>query len=137
MGDGETCEGEIWESALAAHSYGLGNLIGIVDRNRQLMTSFDGDYVKLEPYADKWRAFGWGVVELDGHNMAQLIDAIDALPDPDSNQPTLLLCNTIKGKGVSFMEHSIGWHAGSLNKEDTQAALAEIEEAWALERSVD
>jgi transketolase len=69
MGDGETCEGEIWEAANTAGSYKLGNLIGIVDRNKQLMTCHDGDRMDLEPYADKWKAFNWNVVEVDGHDM--------------------------------------------------------------------
>jgi transketolase len=127
MGDGETCEGEIWESALTASSYKLGNLIGIVDRNKQLMTSFDSDYINLEPYPDKWKAFGWNVIEVDGHDMASLIDTLDALPPSDSQQPTLILCNTIKGKGVSFMEKNIGWHAGSLSEEDMNKALDDVE----------
>jgi transketolase len=137
MGDGETCEGEIWESALSASSYKLGNLIGIVDRNKQLMTSYDGDYVRLEPYADKWRAFGWKVTELDGHDMGLLIDTLDDLPPSNSDQPTLLLCNTLKGKGVSFMEHNIGWHAGSLGEEDMHTALVDIEKDWENQRRID
>lgn len=136
MGDGETCEGEIWESASVASSYRLGNLVGIVDRNKQFMTSYDGDFIYQEPYADKWRAFGWNVIELNGHDMGLLIDTLDTLPELDSKRPTLLLCNTVKGKGVSFMERNIGWHAGSLSKEDAQAATAELEAAWTKERSV-
>jgi transketolase len=134
MGDGETCEGEIWEAAQSGSSYKLGNLIGIVDRNRQMMTSFDGDYINQEPYAAKWMAFGWEVVEIDGHNMNQIIVAFDALPEYSSEQPVLLLCNTVKGKGVSFMERNIGWHAGSLTAEDAAMAIAEIEDAWTKEK---
>ena len=72
MGDGETCEGSVWEAAISGHALGLGNLVAIVDRNKQLMTSFSEDSVKLEPYADKWRAFGWNVVEIDGNDMEQV-----------------------------------------------------------------
>ena len=135
MGDGETCEGEIWEAANTASSYNLGNLIGIVDRNKQLMTSFDGDYMKLEPYADKWRAFNWNVVEIDGHNMAQIIDALDNLPPVTNSKPTAIIASTIKGKGVPFMERNIGWHAGALSKEDMDKATAEIDAALAKVRS--
>ena len=92
MGDGETCEGEVWEAANTAGSYKLGNLIGVIDRNKQMMTSFDGDYMNLEPYADKWRAFNWNVVEIDGHNMAQIIDALDNLPPITNKKPTALIC---------------------------------------------
>jgi transketolase len=135
MGDGETCEGEVWEAANTAGSYKLGNLVGIIDRNKQLMTSFDNEYVHLEPYADKWRAFNWNVVELDGHDMGQIVDALDNLPPATTEKPTALIGRTIKGKGVSFMERDIGWHAGALSAEDTQKALADIEADFANERS--
>jgi transketolase len=131
MGDGESCEGEIWEAANTAGSYKLGNLIGIVDRNRQMMTSFDGDYMHLEPYASKWRAFNWNVVELDGHDMAQIVDALDNLPPVTSEKPTVLIASTVKGKGVSFMERNVGWHAGALSKEDMEKAMADIEANYA------
>jgi transketolase len=135
MGDGETCEGEVWEAANTAGSYKLGNLIGIVDRNKQLMTSFDGDYMHLEPYADKWRAFNWNVVELNGHDMGQIVDALDKLPPITNEKPTMLIASTVKGKGVSFMEKNIGWHAGALSHEDMQKAMADIEAGFAKERS--
>lgn len=136
MGDGETCEGEIWESAMTASSYKLGNLVGIVDRNRQMMTQYTEDYMNMDPYSDKWKAFGWNVVELDGHDIKALTDAFDQLPSPDSNKPTMLVCNTIKGKGVSFMEKTLGWHAGCLGQADMEKALAEVEEAWGKNKEV-
>ncbi len=135
MGDGETCEGEIWEAANTAGSYKLGNLIGIVDRNRQLMTTFDNDYMRLEPYADRWRAFNWNVVEIDGHDMAQIVDALDGIPEVTAEKPTVIIASTVKGKGVSFMERDIGWHAGALSKEDAEKALADIEADFARARS--
>jgi transketolase len=135
MGDGETCEGEIWEAANTAGSYKLGNLIGLVDRNKQLMTSFDNQYMNLEPYADKWRAFNWNVVEIDGHNMGQIIDALDNLPPITNLKPTAIIASTVKGKGVSFMEKNLGWHAGALSKEDMEKAIAEIDDACAEGRS--
>jgi transketolase len=136
MGDGETCEGEVWEAANTAGSYQLGNLVGIVDRNKQMMTSFDGDSMVLEPYADKWRAFNWNVVEIDGHNMAQIVDALDNLPKVGTNKkPTAIIASTVKGKGVSFMERNIGWHAGALSKEDMDKAMAEVDAAAAKIRS--
>ena len=126
MGDGETCEGSVWEAAMTAGSYKLGNLTAIIDRNRQLMTSFSEDIMILEPYADKWRSFGWNVVECDGHNIAELVSVVDNMPSVDSLKPTAIICETVKGKGVSFMERNIGWHAGSLSEEDMQKALAEL-----------
>lgn len=130
MGDGETCEGSVWEAAMYAGSKGLGNLIAIIDRNRQFMTRYsDEDFIKLEPYVDKWRAFGWNAMEIDGHDMTAIVDALDALPASDSDKPTVIICDTVKGKGVSFMEHNLSWHAGNMNSEQMQQALQELEEA--------
>lgn len=126
LGDGETGEGSVWESVMAARSNRLGNLVALVDRNRQLMTSFGEDLVLLEPYPDKWRAFGWRVVEVDGHDMAAIVDALDELPPSDSGVPTVLICATVKGKGVDFMERSLAWHAGSLTPEDHSRAMASL-----------
>jgi len=134
MGDGETCEGEIWEAANTAASYKLGNLIGIVDFNKQLMSSMADEAMSFAHYADRWRAFGWDVKEIDGHNMAQIIDAIDSIPPITHNKPTAIIANTIKGKGVSFMEKVVGWHAGSLSKEDTEKAIKDVEAAYLKER---
>ena len=135
MGDGETCEGEIWEAANTAGSYKLGNLIGVVDKNNQLMSSMAGEAMSFEHYGDRWRSFGWDVVELDGHDMGQIVDALDNLPPITHDKPTVLICNTIKGKGVSFMEKVVGWHAGSLSKADMEKAIADVEAAYAKERS--
>lgn len=127
LGDGETGEGSVWEAAMAARSNELGNVVAFIDRNKQLMTSFDGERVVLEPYPDKWRAFGWNVVEVDGHDMSALVDAIDGLPLPDSDRPTAVICSTVKGKGVDFMERKLGWHAGSLGAADLKRAMASLE----------
>ncbi|MDQ1129656.1 transketolase [Microbacterium sp. SORGH_AS_0888] len=126
LGDGETGEGSVWEAVMAARSNKLGNLVAFVDRNRQLMTSFAEERVMFEPYPDKWRAFGWNVIELDGHDMSQLVAAIDALPAPDSDVPTVIVAETVKGKGVDFMERNLAWHAGSLGAADLERALAAL-----------
>lgn len=126
LGDGETGEGSVWEAAMAARSNKLGNLVAFVDRNRQLMTSFAEERVVFEPYPDKWAAFGWNVVHVDGHDMAQLVEAIDALPPTDSDRPTVVVCETVKGKGVDFMEHNLAWHAGSLGAADLERAMAAL-----------
>ena len=127
LGDGETGEGSVWEAVMAGRSQKLGNLVAFVDRNRQLMTSFAEERVMFEPYPDKWRAFGWNVIEVDGHDMAQLVDAIERLPDPDSDVPTVVVCETVKGKGVDFMERNLAWHAGSLGADDLTRALAALD----------
>lgn len=126
LGDGETGEGSVWEAAMAARSNELGNLVAFIDRNRQLMTSFAGERVVFEPYPDKWRAFGWNVIEVDGHDMGQLVTAIDGLPDTASDRPTVVICDTVKGKGVDFMERNLAWHAGSLGAADLERALAAL-----------
>ncbi|WP_243226501.1 transketolase [Microbacterium sp. CIAB417] len=126
LGDGETGEGSVWEAVMAARSNRLGNLVAFVDRNRQLMTSFAEERVAFEPYPDKWRAFGWNVVHIDGHDMGQLVEALDALPEPDSETPTVIVAETIKGKGVDFMERNLAWHAGSLGAADLERALAAL-----------
>jgi transketolase len=126
LGDGETGEGSVWEAAMAARSRELGNLVAFVDRNRQLMTSFSEDLVVLEPYPDKWRAFGWNVVQVDGHDMQALVEAFDGLPPTDSDRPTVIICDTVKGKGIDFMERSIDWHAGSLGVADLERASSAL-----------
>jgi transketolase len=126
LGDGETGEGSVWEAAMAARSNQLGNLVAFVDRNRQLMTSFAEERVVFEPYPDKWAAFGWNVVMIDGHDMGQLVNAIDALPPTDSNRPTVVICETVKGKGVDFMERNLAWHAGSLGAVDLERAMTAL-----------
>ncbi|MCW5951252.1 MAG: transketolase [Propionibacteriaceae bacterium] len=133
LGDGETGEGSVWEAVMAARSNELGNLIAFVDRNRQLMTSFAEERVVFEPYPDKWRAFGWNVIETDGHDMAQLVAAIDALPPSDSDRPTVVICETVKGKGVDFMERNLAWHAGSLGAADLERAIAALKNSRAKE----
>lgn len=130
MGDGECGEGSIWEAALTAAHYKLGNLIGFVDKNG---LSFDGrieDLMALEPLADKWRSFGWNVVEVDGHDMGQLAQAVDNLPPADSDVPTVIIGDTVKGNGISFMENDVSWHAGTISEEKYAQAVAELTKAY-------
>lgn len=127
LGDGETGEGSVWEAAMTARSNELGNLVAIVDRNRQLMTSHAEERIAFEPYTDKWRAFGWNVIEVDGHDMSALVEAIDALPPASGNRPTVIIAETVKGKGVDFMERNLAWHAGSLGAADLERALTALE----------
>lgn len=135
LGDGETGEGSVWEAAMAARSNELGNLVAFVDRNRQLMTSMAEERVAFEPYTDKWAAFGWNVVHVDGHDMAALVRVIDELPAPGSDRPTVVVAETVKGKGVDFMERNLAWHAGSLGKADLERALNALNTAFAASRS--
>ncbi len=127
LGDGELNEGQVWEAAMSAAHYGLGNLVAIVDANG---TSLDGpvsDVMGVEPIAAKWEAFGWRVTEFDGHDIGSLRAWSDDLPAVDSSTPTVLVARTTKGKGVSFMESDAGWHLGYLGAEDRVRAVDEIE----------
>ncbi|MCI8597212.1 MAG: transketolase [Lachnospiraceae bacterium] len=131
VGDGECGEGSIWEAAMAAVKHKLGNLIVFVDRN---FLSFDGsteEYMPLNDMAARWRAFNWNVIEVkDGNDMQQLVEAVDSLPKPDSEVPTVVVCNTVKGHGISFMENNSKWHAGMIDSDNYQAAVAEIKDAY-------
>lgn len=130
MGDGEQHEGTIWEAAMSAPHFGLGNLIAFVDRNRMSLEGPTEQIMRLEPFADKWRAFGWRVIEVDGHDMAAWIDALDGLPEPGSDVPTVFIANTLKGKGVAFMEDQAAWHIGRIDPQQCQSAIEELEETF-------
>ena len=125
MGDGECCEGSIWEAAMSAPHFKLGNLIGIVDRNRYMIDGETEDVMPLEPFADKWRAFGWEVVEVDGHDFEQLDEAL-AKAWAATDVPVLILAHTIKGKGVDFMENNVVYHYASADSELCARAKASI-----------
>ena len=125
MGDGECCEGSVWEAAMAAAHFKLGNLIGIVDRNRFMIDGETEDVMPLEPFADKWRAFGWEVVEVDGHDFDQLDEAL-ARAWAATDVPVLILAHTIKGKGVDFMENNVVYHYASADSELCARAKASI-----------
>lgn len=126
MGDGETQEGSIWETAMAASNYKLNNLVGIVDRNKIQQCGFTEDVMALEPYKDKWTAFGWRVLEIDGHNMNEILLALDTPSDND--KPTLILSNTVKGKGISFMENDNNWHGGGAISKFSNEAMEEVKD---------
>ena len=125
MGDGECGEGSIWEAAMSASHFKLGNVIGIVDRNRLMIDGKTEDVMALEPFADKWRAFGWDVVEIDGHDFDQLDEALSRAWAA-TEQPVLILANTIKGKGVDFMENNVVYHYASADSELCAKAKASI-----------
>ena len=130
-GDGETNEGSVWEAAMAAAHYGLGNLVCIVDKNNLSLDGPTKDVMNMEPYADKWRAFNWNVLETDGNDMRLLCETLDAIPDVDSDRPTLIVAHTVKGKGISFMEDRTEWHAGTIPTDEMyRQCLAELERSF-------
>lgn len=125
LGDGECQEGSIWEAAMAAAHYRLDNLVAIVDRNGVQEDGPTEQIMALEPFADKWRAFGWAVAEVDGHDVEDLSRVLHALPVA-AGKPSLVLARTVKGKGVSFAEHDHAWHYGKLSAEQRERALADL-----------
>ena len=115
LGDGECDEGSNWEAAMSINAFHATNVISFVDRNKCMIDGRTEDVMPLEPFADKWRAFGFHVFDIDGHNMMELSDAIDyALGEPDA--PVMIIANTIKGEGIDFMEDDFHWHYGAVDE---------------------
>ncbi|WP_214630202.1 transketolase [Paenibacillus agaridevorans] len=125
MGDGEQAEGSVWEAAMAGAHYKLDNLIGIVDRNRLQISGTTENVMGLDPLDEKWAAFGWNVVALDGNDMGALVEALEAAPAAPG-KPTLILADTVKGKGISFAENVPHWHHHVPSTEELDRALAEL-----------
>ncbi len=128
MSDGECDEGTTWESALIAKQFGLGNLVAIVDRNRLQSFGDTEKTISLEPFKSKWESFGWNVFDVDGHNHKEIKAVIENIKKEGKNQPNLIICNTVKGKGVSFMENQVVWHYRPPTDEQLAAALRELED---------
>jgi transketolase len=126
MGDGEQQEGSIWEAAMAAPQFKLDNLCAIVDNNGLQIDGATKDVMNVEPLADKYRAFGWNVIEIDGHNLSEVDKAYLQFKETKGN-PTAIIAKTIKGKGVSYMENLAQWHGKVPSKELVQKALEEID----------
>jgi transketolase len=126
-GDGELQEGSNWEAAMAGAHYQLDNLTVIVDRNRLQQGAGTEETMRLEPLADKWRAFGWSVTELDGHDYGQLLDTFARMPF-EQGKPNCIIAHTHKGQGISFMQDKVAWHHKIPNAEELAMALAELEE---------
>ncbi len=129
IGDGEMQEGQIWECAMSAPKFELSNLVVILDANGGQIDGPVNQVMPLDPISDKWKAFNWNVLEIDGHNMDQILKALAEarkLRDGGSKKPTFILAHTIKGKGVSFMEDPIAWHGVAPKVADRDRALAEL-----------
>jgi transketolase len=125
LGDGECDEGQVWEAAMFAPNYKLDNLIAIVDFNTLQLGGFTRDIMNLEPFIAKWAAFKWEVIEINGHDMQQIIDALRQAMTV-KGKPTVIIAHTIKGKGVSFMENNVDFHGKAPNKSETEIALKEL-----------
>ena len=131
MGDGEQGEGSIYEAAMAGNKYQLDNLVAIIDRNHLQISGDTEDVMPIDSIKERWSAFGWDVISMNGDSMEDIVKTFDAI-DYTNKKPHLLISNTTKGKGVSFMEGIAKWHHGVLNEEQCKAAVAEIEERICL-----
>ena len=127
LGDGEINAGTIWEGVLVAAKYQLGNLVAILDYNGIQQTGSTAQVMPTEPIADKWRSFGWHTIEMHGHNMAHVLDALDEADEVHA-RPVVIIARTTKGKGVSFFEYNHYWHGSAPTAEQYTAARAELEE---------
>ena len=126
LGDGEIQEGNIWEAAMAAAHYKCDNLCAVLDYNGFQIDGKVKDIMNLEPLVAKWQAFGWHTIEIDGHNMKEILAAYDQANDT-KGKPAIIIAHTIKGKGVSFMENVVDFHGRAPTKEETEKALKELE----------
>ncbi|MCP1357568.1 transketolase [Aneurinibacillus migulanus] len=125
LGDGEIQEGMVWEAAMAAGHYKLDNLVAILDYNHLQIDGNVEDIMNVGPVADKFRAFNWHVIEIDGHNLEEIISALDEAKTV-KGMPTFIVAHTVKGKGVSYMENACGWHGTAPNAEQLAQALEEL-----------
>ena len=125
LGDGECDEGQVWEGAMAAAHFKVDNMVAIVDNNGQQIDGWNRDVMNLDPFNKKWQAFGWHVIEVDGHDLAQLIDAFNQAK-LIKGQPTVIIAHTIKGKGVSFMENNLDFHGKAPTAAEVERALKEL-----------
>ncbi|MBI0582694.1 MAG: transketolase [Methanomassiliicoccus sp.] len=128
MGDGELQEGQNWEAAMLASHYKLDNVTAFVDRNKMQIDGPTEHIMSLEPLVDKWKAFGWNVIEINGHNMRQILEACEKASQV-TGKPTMIIAHTIKGKGVSFMEGAVAFHGKAPNADEYRIALKELGES--------
>ena len=127
IGDGESQEGQIWEAAMSAPKFKLDNLVCILDYNKAQIDGYVNDVMPLEPIAEKWKSFGWHVINIDGHDFDQIFGAFEEAR-ATKGKPTFIIADTLKGKGVSFMENVVDWHGVAPNAEQAELALKELNE---------
>ncbi|MGC8970924.1 MAG: transketolase [bacterium] len=125
IGDGESQEGQVWEAAMSARKFKLDHLIGITDRNGLQIDGDTESIMPLDPLVDKWRAFGWNVIEIDGHNYSQILLAVEKAKE-NKDSPTMIIAHTIKGKGVSFMENVVDFHGKAPSLKEWESAMVEL-----------
>jgi transketolase len=125
IGDGELAEGQIWEAAMAAVNYKIDNLVAFVDRNRLQATGAVAKRFNTNPLAEKWMAFGWNVIQIDGHDVGRILDALDQA-DAVKGRPTVIIAETVKGKGISFAENNAAFHNGAMSPEQFETAKNDL-----------
>ncbi len=135
LGDGESNEGQVWEAAMAAPKFKLDNLVAILDRNRIQQDGFTEDVMPLDPLRDKWLAFNWNVIEIDGHKVEQIIDALNRASQIE-DKPTLVVANTIKGNGIKHMTNNPQWHGKAPPRKHTPVLLQELESECLIAPSI-
>jgi transketolase len=127
LGDGELAEGQIWEAAMSAAHFKLGSLVAIVDRNGLCIDGPTEEVMSVEPLAERFQGFGWDTRRIDGHDFDQIISTLDTLPAPGTGRPTVIIADTVKGRGVAMMEGALNWHVGNLVADDYDTVMAELD----------
>lgn len=130
LSDGEMCEGSTWEAFLAARHHRVGNLVAIVDNNKMSQDGPISEIMEIAPVREKLKAFGWKTFEINGHNMTEILKTLYSLPSPMKDQPVAIVMNTIKGKGIPWMENSVTWHYGGLDTELEKKALKDLDKNY-------
>ena len=127
LGDGELAEGQIWEAAMSAAHFKLGSLVAIVDRNGLCIDGPTEVVMSVEPLDERFQGFGWDTRRIDGHDFDQIISTLDTLPAPGTGRPTVIIADTVKGRGVTMMEGALNWHVGNLVGDDYDTVMAELD----------
>lgn len=127
LGDGELAEGQIWEAAMSAAHFKLGSLVAIVDRNGLCIDGPTEEVMSVEPLDERFQGFGWDTRRIDGHDFDQIISTLDTLPAPGTGRPTVIIADTVKGRGVAMMEGALNWHVGNLVGDDYDTVMAELD----------
>ena len=127
LGDGELAEGQIWEAAMSAAHFKLGSLVAIVDRNGLCIDGPTEEVMSVEPLDERFQGFGWDTRRIDGHDFDQIISTLDTLPAPGTGRPTVIIADTVKGRGVTMMEGALNWHVGNLVGDDYDTVMAELD----------
>ena len=134
VGDGECHEGSIWEGAMSAAHFKLGNLTAFIDKNGMSLDGFTREVMNVDPLDEKFSSFGWNVVNVDGHDIAALVGVVDGLPPVTADRPTVVIAHTVKGKGIGFMENNYKWHSGAVDAETLQRCYEELDARHERER---